>query len=444
MSLSNNTDSKYAAPNLRFGTAFLDTKYRNRAINGEVLMDKSVGSITYKRPDGTYMMFDREDVDIANWIMQIRTLYASNPNYKYPTPKDDEEIRKNTYMMGILYDLQYFNSSSETTRRIEEGASLINNNDNRFNIYKGASGFFFKPMVRPRDVAIVNLLSHVHDEYIPNYTGEDPICLKEKELLSENGNIGNNVRVRCKLYCYKDSNLTNTHEWNVYGRVQEVNYSEFPIDITEYDYVKLSILNTSLPKVYTGLMGKDSYMTEPELAIFNQVNDTLYDINYRYMEVYVYTKINEENYTPPTSDNTLITTFLNVEGVFKLFDRVDTLTSSGLIIDDEPVKDSINPISSSAVYKINTQLQEEIKKSSDALNDIISKKIPDDLKIENNNIYLSVKGEKIGNGQKLPAGIVIQTTSPSDTSVLWIDTSIGGVIKYYNGNTWVTTKAVWG
>lgn len=42
------------------------------------------------------------------------------------------------------------------------------------------------------------------------------------------------------------------------------------------------------------------------------------------------------------------------------------------------------------------------------------------------------------------SGIVVSNTAPSDTKVLWIDTSIGGVSKYYNGTEWVPTLAVWG
>lgn len=41
-------------------------------------------------------------------------------------------------------------------------------------------------------------------------------------------------------------------------------------------------------------------------------------------------------------------------------------------------------------------------------------------------------------------GFVASTTAPSNTKLLWIDTSNGGVLKYHNGTSWVSTKAVWG
>ena len=46
----------------------------------------------------------------------------------------------------------------------------------------------------------------------------------------------------------------------------------------------------------------------------------------------------------------------------------------------------------------------------------------------------------IGSG----SGFVAQSSSPSDTDMLWIDTGNGGILKYYNGSAWVATAAVWG
>ena len=41
-------------------------------------------------------------------------------------------------------------------------------------------------------------------------------------------------------------------------------------------------------------------------------------------------------------------------------------------------------------------------------------------------------------------GSYVGATAPENTEILWIDTSSGGVMKYYNGTSWVATKAVWG
>ncbi len=39
---------------------------------------------------------------------------------------------------------------------------------------------------------------------------------------------------------------------------------------------------------------------------------------------------------------------------------------------------------------------------------------------------------------------IAASAAPEKTNILWIDTSAGGVMKYFNGTSWVPTKAVWG
>jgi hypothetical protein len=38
---------------------------------------------------------------------------------------------------------------------------------------------------------------------------------------------------------------------------------------------------------------------------------------------------------------------------------------------------------------------------------------------------------------------VVQSSTPSSTNVLWIDTGNSGILKYYNGSSWVGVCAVW-
>jgi hypothetical protein len=41
-------------------------------------------------------------------------------------------------------------------------------------------------------------------------------------------------------------------------------------------------------------------------------------------------------------------------------------------------------------------------------------------------------------------GYVRQATAPSDTSLLWMDSANGDIMKYYNGTAWVPQPSVWG
>jgi phage-related tail fiber protein len=54
-------------------------------------------------------------------------------------------------------------------------------------------------------------------------------------------------------------------------------------------------------------------------------------------------------------------------------------------------------------------------------------------------------GGKIPKAQ-LPAtgGYVRQAAAPTDTSLLWMDSGNGDIVKYYNGTAWVPVPATWG
>lgn len=52
--------------------------------------------------------------------------------------------------------------------------------------------------------------------------------------------------------------------------------------------------------------------------------------------------------------------------------------------------------------------------------------------------------QKIGSAGGGGGVIVAASAPPGDASMLWIDTTSGGVSKYWNGSAWVATAAVWG
>lgn len=60
---------------------------------------------------------------------------------------------------------------------------------------------------------------------------------------------------------------------------------------------------------------------------------------------------------------------------------------------------------------------------------------------EEKNIHFEFHNLKGNEGM---GGAVIGDSPPEDTGVLWIDTTIGGVAKYYSGEEWVPCAAVWG
>lgn len=51
---------------------------------------------------------------------------------------------------------------------------------------------------------------------------------------------------------------------------------------------------------------------------------------------------------------------------------------------------------------------------------------------------------QISVSDNLTSSVIISDFAPTSTKVIWIDTSIGGVQKYYKNGAWIPTKAVWG
>ena len=67
-------------PNSRFGTTFLDIKYRDHAAPDEVMLDKKTGEIIYRRKDGKYLFFDKESIHVYEHFSQIKKRIMS---YEY-------------------------------------------------------------------------------------------------------------------------------------------------------------------------------------------------------------------------------------------------------------------------------------------------------------------------------------------------------------------------
>lgn len=56
---------------------------------------------------------------------------------------------------------------------------------------------------------------------------------------------------------------------------------------------------------------------------------------------------------------------------------------------------------------------------------------------------MAISSGGVGGGGK---PVVVQTTTPTETNVIWIDTANGSIAKYYDtsSKTWKPIKAVWG
>lgn len=201
--MSDNTQSiSSIQPNLRFGTSFLDTKYRDRAADGESLMDKRTGEVVLKRKeDGSFLYFNREAPKIDDFIMQVASLIKSNVEFTYPSSNNRTDI-SNIQFMTTLTDLQDFGKSPINGAGWYDGTSYVNNSDDNedekmsMTMAKEMNGFFLKVMSRPRDSAIIEFLGSIYNKIKPDdkIDGEVEVIYTATAYNSNKTNIGSITR----------------------------------------------------------------------------------------------------------------------------------------------------------------------------------------------------------------------------------------------------------
>ena len=82
---STNRPTHYTTPDMRFGTTFLSTEYRDYAVEGEVLIDKISGEIFMKRPsDGRIISFHQNKKYMHDLVLELRVLLTNNESFLYP------------------------------------------------------------------------------------------------------------------------------------------------------------------------------------------------------------------------------------------------------------------------------------------------------------------------------------------------------------------------
>ena len=193
--MSTTTTVSSIQPNLRFGTSFLDSsKYRDRAANGEALMDKRTGEVVLKRKsDGSFIYFDRENLRLDDYIGNIRAITRSNVRFQYPTEYNTTDV-ENTFFETFLLDTQGFVPESENglycdgikfKNNLREKNYVGDNFDKGFSISTKTNGIIVKLVSRPRDTSLIEYAAGIYNNYYKKYSDTDETILNEKKKLNE-------------------------------------------------------------------------------------------------------------------------------------------------------------------------------------------------------------------------------------------------------------------
>lgn len=168
----------------RFGTTFLSTKYRDHAVAGEVLMDKTTGEIFIKRAsDGKIVSFYQNKKMLNDLALDLQVLLLDNPSFTYP--KNNE----NAFYLSTNYDLVAINN--ETLVNLITDDIDIPGNPNPINtlVFKvsgDSNGFFCRNTSRDADKPFIEFLTNQYNLIFKNYTGNNTVYLTEAEKFQTN------------------------------------------------------------------------------------------------------------------------------------------------------------------------------------------------------------------------------------------------------------------
>ena len=337
-------------PNLRFGTSFLDTKYRDRAALGETLMDKRTGEVVLRRKeDGSFLYFNREAPKIDDFIMQVASLIKTNVEFSYPNSNNREDI-SNIQFMTTLTDLQDFvKTPINANGGYSLGVTYMNNSNYEENKPKAITmtnemnGFFLKIMSRPRDAAIVEFLSSIHDNYISNYSDNDPEILELKELYNKNELYRNgNVEIEYTVEAY-DSNLTKVNEYTetTYIRLNQISLVPFFnafVDHSAFSYLTLRINSVRLPKLKYALEFVNTSQYHDIYSALKDMSDGTIALTHMYISTFV-----EMNYNTKLADevNSRVISSISLSSFENALRQIGNISSAGGIHVSSEIPDEL-------------------------------------------------------------------------------------------------------
>lgn len=249
-------------PNSRFGTTFLDTKYRDRAIDDEVMIDKLTGEILYRRKDGIYLWNERERIHVYEHFTQIKKRIEAYNNWISPL-EERTKFNESYFSTTIMTVLDFTcNASDEDIKNnnpigLIYGHTLENPKKIPFSITQESNGFFINIGTTPRDRALVGALNERYNREYYNYTGSDPDHVAKAAKYKEYNYLESHFVVNYTVYWYDiNGDLLSTETADGYAIANENTLIPFK-QVSTYgrskvNATKLVINSISAPKLAEG------------------------------------------------------------------------------------------------------------------------------------------------------------------------------------------------
>ncbi len=158
---SRNQPATVVGADARFATTFLSTKYRDKAVAGEVLMDKTSGEIFIKRvSDGKIVSFYQNKKMLNDLTLDLRVLLRYYTSFTYPM--NDE----NAFYISTNYDLIAINNEA-LYNLTKDNITILGAPDDvnklTFKVSGKSNGFFCRNSTRDIDKAFVEFITNQYN-----------------------------------------------------------------------------------------------------------------------------------------------------------------------------------------------------------------------------------------------------------------------------------------
>ena len=249
-------------PDSRFATTFLSTKYRDRAVAGEVLMDKMSGELFIKRAgDGKIVSFYQNKKPIDELMSEFTVLRSKYQSFIYPNTVD------NALYVSTNYDLTSINNEvlyNILTDNVTISGSPSDINEFKFSISGKSNGFFCNNTTRICDIVFIDYLTRYYNTKLKNYTGTDARFIAESKKFTNNSKWENSNAVITYDIIIKKHSSTYNYSDNVdYLFLNEHSFIKFPEKIYDelgsFDSATVVIKSITYDKIHFMIENKDTF-----------------------------------------------------------------------------------------------------------------------------------------------------------------------------------------
>lgn len=252
----------------RFATTFLSTKYRDKAVNGEALMDKTTGELFIKRPsDGKIVSFYQNKKMINDLAMDLRLLLINNTSFTYPIDNNQ------AFYISTNYDLITINNEVLYNLMVDDIAIPGAPNDiNKlsFTVSGQSNGFFCRSATRDIDKSFIEFITNQYNSIVKEFANilddlPDDYVAEYNKFQSNPKWENSNATIKYDIAVIKDGESYLYSDIEDYIILNEDNVIFFPeqiyTDLSEFDSVEVTIKAIIFDKLHFMVNNKDAFGT---------------------------------------------------------------------------------------------------------------------------------------------------------------------------------------